>query len=613
MHDHSIYRRFCESARRYPQRVCLKAETSQLTYAQVHAQVTRLAAFLQHGHKVLPGTAVIVIADQSEWWLVVSLAIQAIGAAEFPVEASKSRSEIEGLIKKTGCVEMVILDNAAASRLASLAAKQTGLRLVLGPGVDLHADPERVKLLTSLLQADPAAPVSFTEHVFPVAAVIATSGTTGEPKLVPVAQHSFMHAMRVVARVLKLKRSDVFLSCLPSWHLYARLVEYVAIGTGGSIVYSSIAALPDTLRNSGCTVFPSFPEIWEKIYRQILFAIEQSKMRIFLRYAIRFVIATDRIYEYWFGRARYEKKTAAFTAIIKLAYLLPLRYILQRTVFRAMRRGVSPNLRYAIMGDAPLPLVVDETLRAIGFEVLEGYGSTEQCVTALRRPTRNFPGSVGKVLPGVHVTIEDSLAAEWNGTRLGEIVVSGPNVFAGYFKDMPSLGKGPGTNASHRTGDMGSLDAHGNLIVVGRGANTFRLASGEVVFPELVENVLRGSRFVGRVLVFGNGSPKPIALVVPDFHELLQWLAEHAYAPALYEYAEKPEVHAAFWQPLLAGVANDLYAREFEALISESGLPLYARPGRFHLLPRRFHRGAELTLTLKPRREFIRRQFAELL
>lgn len=561
---------------------------------------------MQQQIKILPGEAVIVVADQSRWWLAVSLAIQAIGAVEFPVEGAKSADDLAGLISRTGSKVLVVLDAAAATRLLSLRVTHRSLAYVLGPGSstgEVHGVAGLEKIIASYTPRQ-----KFTEHAAGVAAVIATSGTTGEAKLVPVQQRSFLHAMRVIPRVLKLRRSDVFLSCLPSWHLYARLVEYVAIATGGTIAYATIAELPVALKSSGVTVFPSFPEIWEVIYRQIFAQIEKSKMRIFLRHAIRTVIKTDRIFEYWFSRTRYDKQTPSFFAIARLAYLLPLRWVLQRTLFALIRRRVSPTLRYAIMGDAPLPLVVDESLRALGFQVLEGYGSTEQCVTALRRPTRNFPGAVGRLLPAVHAHIVPIEDIDYDGAPLGEISVTGPNVFSGYFTNLQALQANAGS-AAYSTGDIGALDRRGNLVVVGRKVNAFQCATGETVFPELVENVLRGSRYVGWVVVLADANAEPIALVVPDFHELLQWLARHSHAPALAEYAERPEKHGDFWTPLLAGVAKELYHTEFTALLADSGLSLPARPKRLHLLPRRFQRGAELTQTLKPRRAFIRQQF----
>lgn len=608
MHDHSVYRKFCDSARRFPTSVCLTAEGESLSYAEVHQRVLSLARYLQHELHVSQHEAIIVVADQSRWWLIVSLAVQAIGAVEFPVESAKPANEIAALAEKTGSKVIIVLDAAAAGQLLSLRIVQRSLALIVASGTEPNATT-----LGNIFQSGVGNQRPLSERTIAVSAIIATSGTTAVAKHVPVLQRSFLHAMRVIPRVLKLRRSDVFLSCLPSWHLYARLVEYVAIATGGSVVYSSIPALAGALKTSGVTVFPSFPEIWEAVYRQIISQIEKSKMRIILRSAIRTVIKTDRIFEYWFSRTRYDKQTPSFFAIVKLAYLLPVRWVLQRTIFRAIRRRVSPTLRYAIMGDAPLPLVVDETLRALGFQVLEGYGSTEQCVTALRRPTRNFPGAVGRVLPGVHVTIEALENSGSGAALLGEICVTGPNVFAGYFADMQALKSNPQPPLQYKTGDIGSLDSRGNLVVVGRKINAFRVATGETVFPELVENVLRGSRFVGWVVVTESGDRTPVALVVPDFHELLQWLAQHSYAPALAEYAERPEKHGDFWLPLLAGVAKGLYQKEFERLLIDSGLSAAARPTRIHLLPRRFHRGAELTQTLKPRREFIRREFKSVI
>lgn len=608
MHDHSVYRKFCDTARRFPRRVCLTADGENLSYAAVHEHVLSLAGHLQHELHVSQHEAIIVVADQSRWWLVVSLAIQAIGAVEFPVDAAKPANEIAALAEKTGSKVIVVLDAGAVGRLLPLRITQPSLAFIVASGAETEATT-----LARIFKLDSGKARLLNVKISAVSAVIATSGTTGVAKQVPVLQRSFLHAMRVIPRVLRLKRSDIFLSCLPSWHLYARLVEYVAIATGGSVVYAAIPALAGALKTSGVTVFPSFPEIWETVYRQIISQIEKSRLRIFLRHAIRTVIRADRIYEYWFSRARYDKQTPSFFAIGRLAYLLPLRWVLQRTVFRAIRRRVSPTLRYAIMGDAPLPLVVDETLRALGFHVLEGYGSTEQCVTALRRPTRNFPGAVGRVLPGVHVTIDAIDDTRLGGTLLGEICVTGPNVFAGYFSDVQSLNGNRQPALEYKTGDIGSLDARGNLVVVGRKINAFSVATGDMVFPELVENVLRGSRFVGWVVVTEGGDRTPLALIVPDFHELLQWLAKHSHAPALAEYAEKPEKHSDFWLPLLEGVAKDLYEREFESLLIDSGLPAAARPTRICLLPRRFHRGAELTQTLKPRREYIRREFKSVI
>lgn len=403
---------------------------------------------------------------------------------------------------------------------------------------------------------------------------------------------------------------DVVLSCLPSWHLYARLVEYTALACGAQIVYAAIPDLQNALRTSGCTIFPSFPEIWEKIHHGILLQLGQGWMGRLVRCLIRLSVQTNRILEHTTSRSRYVEGRRSYWALLRLAYLLPVRTAIMPTLFAAIRRRVSPTLRYAIMGDAPLPLAVDETLRALGFEVLEGYGSTEQCVTALRRPGRHFPGVIGRVLPGVQVAIHDTLASEWNGIALGEIAVSGENVFPGYFTSLTELAAVTAGTPTYLTGDIGYVDSARNLIVVGRKANVLQVKTGELVFPELVENVLRGSRFVGRAVVLGAGHGALIALVVPDFAALLAWLEPHGGHDI--KLAEEPESDRKFWQSMMQSPAvRELYSRELIRLLRDSGMPAYAWPVGFSLVPHHFHRGRELTPTLKIRRAQVARLYSK--
>lgn len=599
----SIYRIFRAAAEKYPARICLDSPAGQFSYAQVGARIAAIASFLQNDLAVKPGEAVAVFADFFADWLPVNLAIQAIGAVEFPRATQITLADVRTLRQKTRCRVFFVADASLWQRVKSAAGNKAQVILLESP-------PQRnlPRNVTTLRHIGAAQNANFREFAHPIAAVILTSGTTGDAKWVPVQQRSFLHSMRVIPRILGLNERDVFLSCLPSWHLYARLVEYIAAGCGSRIVYCAIPDLADALKTSRCTIFPSFPEIWEQIYHRILDAIEQNPMRRLLRRFIDLVIHADRAYERWSGRVRHESKRAAFADIARLAYLLPMRWLLQRFVFRGVVRSVSPGLRYAIMGDAPLPLAVDETLRALGFQVLEGYGSTEQCVTALRRPARNFPGAVGRILPGVHVEIDANEELLWNGSRVGEIVVNGDNVFTGYFDTMQALGVTEGAAMHYATGDIGTVES-GNLMVIGRKTNAFRLAGGEIIFPELVENVLRGSRYVGRVLVFGSGRRSTVALVVPDFAALLQWAENEGFVQPGSKLAAEPEMHPQFWQKLTYGPALALYRHEFATLLEASGLPSYAAPHACHILPRGFHRGAELTMTLKPRRRVIEQRY----
>ncbi|MFZ5630047.1 MAG: AMP-binding protein [Spirochaetota bacterium] len=601
-HFPTVYAAFRATAEKYPGNICLQTPQGPLTYHELAQRVDRLAAFLQHNLHLRKGAAVIVLADNHPLWLLTALAVQAVGAVEFPLSPGAGNREIKHLLKVTRCRHFVTADAAVTRHIRFMLAGSHCIQLS-------GAIPQQQKKIVSLeaILAETRV-VGFHHEGSAVSAVIRTSGTTGTPKQVPVLHASFLHSMRVIPRVLHMGPKDVVLSCLPSWHLYARLVEYTALACGAQIVYTPISGLQRALKTSGCTIFPSFPEIWEKIHHEVLVQLGQGFIGKLVRRLISLSVHTNRILERTSSRSRYAEATRSIFSWLRLSYLLPVRIVLMPTLFAAIRRRVSPTLRYAIMGDAPLPLAVDETLRALGFEVLEGYGSTEQCVTALRRPGRHFPGVIGRVLPGVEVAIHHTLSTEWNGIALGEIAVSGDNVFPGYFTSVTELAAVTAGTPTYLTGDIGYVDRSRNLVVVGRKANVLRLRTGELVFPELVENVLRGSRFVGRVVVLGGGSDALMALVVPDFAALLAWLEPHGgHDPGL---AAEPESDRKFWQHVTQSSAvKGLYSREFARLLGDSGLPAYAWPVGFSLVPHLFHRGRELTPTLKVRRSQVARLY----
>lgn len=600
-HFPTVYAAFRASAEKFPAHRCLETAPEPLTYHEVLQRVERLAAFLQKRLKLRRGAAVVVLADNHPFWLLVALAVQAVGAVEFPLSARTGSRELARLKKTTRCRHFVSVDAAGTRHLGKLL---NGAHCIQLSGT---AVSRRNVILLDKILGDKS-PFALHHEGSAVSAVIRTSGTTGKAKQVPVLHASFLHSMRVIPRVLRMGPGDRVLSCLPCWHLYARVVEYTALACGSQIIYAPIPELQQALKSSGCTIFPSFPEIWEKIHHEILLQLGEGFVAALVRRLIRLSVHTNRILERSASRSRYAQASRSKFAWLRLAYLLPIRTAVMPTVFAAIRRRVSPTLRYAIMGDAPLPLAVDETLRALGFEVLEGYGSTEQCVTALRRPGRHFPGVVGRVLPGVQVAIHETLSCEWNGMALGEIAVSGDNVFPGYFSSLTALASVTGGTPTYLTGDIGYVDSARNLVVVGRKANALHLKTGEMVFPELVENVLRGSRFVGRVVALSGGNGSLFALVVPDFAALLAWLEPHGGHAA--RLAAEPESDQKFWHRVTqSNAVRGLYAREFERLLGDSGLPGHAWPVGFFVVPHLFHRGDELTPTLKVRRGRVARRY----
>jgi long-chain acyl-CoA synthetase len=192
-------------------------------------------------------------------------------------------------------------------------------------------------------------------------------------------------------------------------------------------------------------------------------------------------------------------------------------------VFVRARARVGGQLQFAISGAAALGLEVAELIDGIGITVYEGYGLTEASpIVAANVPGQRKLGSVGRPLPGVHVTIDRAAVSNAaTGSRGdgdggdGEIVVYGPNVMRGYH-DRPADNRAARTpDGGLRTGDVGYLDADGYLYVTGRIKEQYKLDNGRYVSPAPLEDQLKLSPLIANVLIHGHNRPHNVALVVP--------------------------------------------------------------------------------------------------
>jgi len=213
--------------------------------------------------------------------------------------------------------------------------------------------------------------------------------------------------------------------------------------------------------------------------------------------------------------------------------------------------------------------------------VLQGYGSTEQLVSCMRRPGDNRPGTIGSPLPQVQLFIVDQQLRPLPAGSIGQIAVSGPNVCLGYASgEIPHARAFVqiGSRRCHLTGDLGWHDGQGRFRFVGRLAHVLRPAAGEEVSPEPIEDLLRCSAVIEQAVVYTRRGGGLGVLVIPDIEA----------APADH------------------GELVSLLRREIDRLLRHSGLPQSQRPGHFTLAAQPLAVGRELTPTLKLKRHAIR-------
>lgn len=282
--------------------------------------------------------------------------------------------------------------------------------------------------------------------------VIYTSGTTGTPKGVMLKHGTILSTLEAITHLLP-PREHRTVSLLPASHLFEQApVMFFGMMIGADILYlrsRTPRVIFEALREQRVTTMVGVPQLlqlfWNSIEREVK---RQGKEKLF-------------------NRSR------------KVARLLP--YWARRLLFRRIHRQLGGELKLLMSAGAYLPPALQDSWQDLGVVVLQGYGATE-CGPAAATTEKDHPtGTVGKTLPPVEVKLED-------GT--GEILVHGPTVFDGYWKD-PDATAAVMSDGWYRTGDVGRYDGRGNLVLSGRTKNIIVLPNGLNVFPEDIENVLQ--------------------------------------------------------------------------------------------------------------------------
>lgn len=474
-----------------------KAGTWQwLTYRQFRNLVDEVRGGLA-SLGVQSGDRVAFIGDNSVEWAVAAYASYGLGAAFVPMYQSQRPSEWQFILADSGARVVFCTNEATYDVLDSMRARLPELHHVIGVSRPDGA-PGSWNDLRAIGAAHPVAAVSPDPEQ--IAGFIYTSGTTGKPKGALLTHHNIMSNIKASHEIWKLSSEERYLSFLPWAHSYGQTVElHMLMSWGASLAFND--ELPRLVENLGevkPTVLVAVPRIFNRIYDAMT---RELSGRPGLLERIAQALRP--------GRARAEGELVALPAD-DLAVVLAIR-----------DKFFGGRLRYALTGSAAISKDVIEFIDALGISVYEGYGLTETSPVV----TTNWPGarkfgSVGKVLPGVRVEIDRSVTSD---SRNGEIVVYGPNVMRGYHNRPEENAAALRSDGGLRTGDLGYFDDDGYLFISGRIKEQYKLENGKYVMPSPLEEALKLSPFIANVMIYGDGKPFNIALVVPNVQALQLW------------------------------------------------------------------------------------------
>ncbi len=344
-----------------------------------------------------------------------------------------------------------------------------------------------------------------------LASIVYTSGTTGKPKGVMLSHKNMLHNAYAGMRSVQLLPTDSMLSFLPLSHTFERTIGYYAgMLSGVRTFYNrSIPELVDDLLIAKPTVMIAVPRIFERVNNKIYQGVSESSK---LKKAL-FHLALDagwHKFEYDQGRASWHPK-------------LLIQPVLDTLVGKKIRAKLGGNLRFAVVGGAPLSPSVAKTFISLGVLLLQGYGLTESSpVISVNTLEKNKPDTIGLPLRGVEVAIGDD----------SELLVSGDNVMQGYWKNVKSSREVLTADGWLHTGDQASIDEQGFIRIVGRLKDILVLANGEKLPPADMEAAISKDKLFEQVMVVGEGKPFLSALLVLNDDEWSKEKEKHGFSAA---------------------------------------------------------------------------------
>ncbi|KAF7643604.1 hypothetical protein LDENG_00236620, partial [Lucifuga dentata] len=417
-----------------------------------------------------------------------------------------------------------------------------------------------------------------------LAVICFTSGTTGNPKGAMLTHGNLVSNCSAVIKTIDdgypFSSRDVHISYLPLAHMFERIVEGVMLVSGASIGYfqGDIRLLSDDLITLKPTVFPVVPRLLNRMYDKIFGQANTTLKRWVLGFAYR------------------QKEAELKQGIVRI------NTIWDRLIFRRVQASLGGNVRLMITGAAPIsPAVLTFLRAALGCQFFEGYGQTE-CTAGctLTMPGDWSAGHVGAPLPCNIIKLVDVAEMNyWAVNGEGEVCVKGPNVFQGYLKDPKKTKETIDADGWVHTGDIGKWLPNGTLKIVDRKKHIFKLAQGEYIAPEKIENIYIRSDAVAQVFIHGDSLQAClVAIVVPDPDFLSDWTKKTVGLQGSYlELCSREEVKAAILKDMLQ-------------LGKEGGLKSFEQVKSIYIHTEMFSvQNGLLTPTLKAKRTELRQRF----
>lgn len=571
------------------------------------------AFFIQKG--IVKGDRMGLMIENSPEYVYYDQGIQQLGAINVSIYPTLSEHEVAYIVNDSGMRALLIGNTFLYKKILKIAANCRHLEYIIPafPEYQKISIPEDLKTqiisfeevlaATGKLGAEQLAEIEkirSTVKPADISSLIYTSGTTGTPKGVMLSHSNFVENVKVcLQQIPVIDQTETFLSFLPLSHVFERTATYhVCCAQGCKIAYAqSLELLAKNMAEIKPTVMSCVPRLLERIHDKAIksgTAAGGVKAKIFL-----WALEAGQDY-------RRVKETGRNPGIV----LSAKKALAEKLVFSKIKEKTGGRLKFMISGGAALPKNVGEFFGNLGIKILEGFGLTETSpVMAVTEYHRQVYGTVGRVIPGIEIGIQDVESKQMISIQThetfdedfecaeGEIIVRGHCVMQGYFNKPAETAEAIDKDDWFHTGDIGRF-YKGNLQITDRLKNMIVNAYGKNVYPTPVENIYLKSLKIDQIFLIGDKREYLTAIVIPSKENMQE-------AFKLPEsFFEKPEVFIAEKE------ITDWIGQDLKKLSNE--LAKFERIKNFKVKRNPFSiEEGEITPTLKAKRKIIEAKYAD--
>ena len=549
------------------------ATTTQSYLDQANA-ISR--GLLKLGVKPNDKIAVISSTNRTEW-NIMDIGILQLGAQNVPIYPTISEEEYEYVLNHSESIYCFVSDEEVLTKVNAIKANVPTLKEVYSfDAINGCKSWEEVKEEDKTLQSE-VEKLKDAVKEDDLATLIYTSGTTGRPKGVMLSHKNVVsNAVNSASRFPIILGQSKALSFLPVCHIYERMLMYLYQYTGVSIYFAeSLDTISENLKEVQPEVMTAVPRLLEKVYDKIIAKgadLTGIKKKLFF-----WAVETGLEYEpYGQNGWWYEKKLG----------------IARKLIFSKWQEALGGNLKVIASGSAALQPRLARVFNAANIGVMEGYGLTETSPVISVNDMRDHGfkiGTVGRPIPETEVKIAED----------GEILIKGPQVMIGYYKDQEKTDEVL-ENGYFHTGDIGEIDSEGFLKITDRKKEMFKTSGGKYVAPQIIENMMKQSRFIEHIMVVGEGEKMPAALIQPNFEFVTEWakLKNINVGSTPKEIASNEEVKKRIQEDV------DIHNEKFGK---------WERVKRFELTPDEWSiEAGHLTPTMKLKRRIVKEKYLDL-